>query len=34
MSQDIRYIKQQLKTCEEVDSPYDIKIGDHVKYIT
>ena len=34
MSQDIRHIKQKLKTCEEVDSPYDIKIGNHVKYIT
>ena len=34
MSQDIRHIKQQLKICEEVDSPYDINIGDHVKYIT
>ena len=33
MSQDIRHIKQQLKICEEVDSPYDINIGDHVKYI-
>ena len=34
MSQDITYIKQELKPCEEVDSPYDIKIGDKVKYIT
>ena len=34
MSQDISYIKQELKGCEEVDSPYDIKKGQHVKYIT
>ena len=34
MSQDISYIKRELKECEEVDSPYDIKIGQHVKYIT
>lgn len=34
MSQDISYIKNQLKNCEELDSPYDIKIGDKVKYIT
>ena len=34
MSQDISYIKQELKVCEEVDSPYDIKNGQHVKYIT
>ena len=34
MSQDIKYIRQQLKSCEEVESPYDIKIGKHVKYIT
>ena len=34
MSQDIQYIRQQLKSCEEVESPYDIKIGKHVKYIT
>ena len=34
MSQDISYIKKELKVCEEVDSPYDIKIGQHVKYIT
>ena len=34
MSQDIQSIRQQLKSCEEVESPYDIKIGKHVKYIT
>ena len=34
MSQDIKYIKEELKICEEVESPYDIKIGKHVKYIT
>jgi len=34
MSQDISYIKQELKGCEEVDSPYDITIGQFVKYIT
>ena len=34
MSQDIKNIREQLKSCEEVDSPYDIRIGQHVKYIT
>ena len=34
MSQDIKYIRQQLKSCEEVESPYDIKVGKNVKYIT
>ena len=34
MSQDLTYIRNQLKVCDEVDSPYDIKIGDKVKYIT
>ena len=34
MSQDIEYIKKELKNCEEVDSPFDIKRGDKVKYIT
>lgn len=34
MSQDIEYIKKELKKCEEVDSPFDIKRGDKVKYIT
>lgn len=34
MSQDISYIKKELKVCEEVDSIYDLKIGQHVKYIT
>tara|TARA_Y100000817_G_scaffold239047_1_gene191019 strand:- start:13441 stop:13842 length:402 start_codon:yes stop_codon:yes gene_type:complete len=34
MSQDIKHIREQLKSCEEVDSPYDIRIGQHVKYIT
>jgi hypothetical protein len=34
MSQDLEYIRNQLKNCEEVDSAYDIKIGQHVKYIT
>ena len=34
MSQDISYIRKAIRSCEEVDSPYDIKIGQHVKYIT
>ena len=34
MSQDISYIKQQLKPYEEVDNPFDIHKGDKVKYIT
>ena len=34
MSQDLSYIKSEIKNCEEVDSPYDIKIGQSVKYIT
>ena len=34
MSQDIPYIKKQLLNYEEVDSPFDIKKGDSVKYIT
>tara|TARA_B100001094_G_scaffold68899_2_gene65281 strand:+ start:3751 stop:4134 length:384 start_codon:yes stop_codon:yes gene_type:complete len=34
MSQNIKYIKEQIKDCEEVNSPYDIKIGQIVKYIT
>ena len=34
MSQDLSYIRTQLKNCEEVDSPFDIKIGQNVKYIT
>ena len=33
MSQNITYIKKELKDCEEVDSVYDIKIGQTVKYI-
>ena len=34
MSQDLTEIKKQLKNCEEVDTIYDIKIGQHVKYVT
>ena len=34
MSQDIAFIKKTLQNHEEVDSPYDLTIGDHVKYIT
>ena len=34
MSQDLTEIKKQLKNCQEVDTIYDIKIGQHVKYIT
>ena len=34
MSQDLTYIRNEIKNCEEVDSPFDIKIGQTVKYIT
>lgn len=34
MSQDLKYIKKKLENCEEVDSIYDIKLGQKVKYIT
>lgn len=34
MSQDLKYIKNILKKCEEVDSPFEIKKGDIVRYIT
>jgi hypothetical protein len=34
MSQDISFIKETLENYEEVDTPYDLIIGDHVKYIT
>ena len=34
MSQDLIEIKKELKNCEEVDTIYDIKIGQHVKYVT
>ena len=34
MSQDIAFIKKTLQDHEEVDSPYDLTIGVHVKYIT
>ena len=34
MSQDISYKRKAIRSCEEVYSPYDIKIGQHVKYIT
>ena len=34
MSQNISFIRKELKSCEEVESPYDIKVGDLVKYIT
>ena len=34
MSQDLTFIKQELKNCEEFTSPFDIDINSHVKYIT
>tara|TARA_B100001094_G_scaffold247349_1_gene244190 strand:- start:24348 stop:24719 length:372 start_codon:yes stop_codon:yes gene_type:complete len=34
MTQDINYIKEILKNCEEVDGPFDIKVGDTVRFIT
>ena len=34
MSQDIQFIKKILSTCEEIDSIFEIKKGDIVRYIT
>lgn len=34
MSQDLHYIKNKLKYCEEVDTPFELKKGDIVRYIT
>ena len=34
MTQNIKHIREKLKSYEEVISPYDIQIGQHVKYIT
>tara|TARA_Y100000996_G_C22423873_1_gene602643 strand:- start:59 stop:502 length:444 start_codon:yes stop_codon:yes gene_type:complete len=34
MSQDISFIQEELKGFIEVDSPFDLKIGNIVKYIT
>ena len=34
MSQDLSFIKEELSTCEEFTSPFDIDIQSHVKYIT
>ena len=34
MSQDISFIREELKNCEEVDTYNDLEIGNHVKYIT
>ena len=34
MSQNIKDIQKSLSSCEEVDSPYDLIIGNHIKYIT
>ena len=34
MSQDIQFIKKILSTCEEIDSIFDLKKGDIVRYIT
>ena len=34
MSQDIDYIKKEIRKCEEVISPFDLKKGDIVRYIT
>ena len=34
MSQDLSYIKNILNNCEEVESPFEMKKGDIVRYIT
>ena len=34
MSQDLEYIKGQLKNCEELEDIFELKKGDKVKYIT
>ena len=34
MSQDIEYIKAQIKNCEELEDLFELKRGDKVKYIT
>lgn len=34
MSQDLKYIKQCLESCEEVDSPYELTKNCYVQYIT
>ena len=34
MSQDLKYIKECLESCEEVDSPYELTKDCHVQYIT
>lgn len=34
MSQDLNYIKTELKNCEEIEDIFELKKGDHVKYIT
>jgi len=34
MSQDLSFIKKELKNCSELDSYDDLDIGNHVKYIT
>lgn len=34
MSQDLDFIKKNLKNCEEIDSYQDLELGKHIKYIT
>jgi hypothetical protein len=34
MSQDLKYIKQCLESCEEIDSPYELTKNCDVQYIT
>mgnify|MGYP001357712870 CR=1 FL=1 len=34
MSQDLSFIKNEIKYCEEADTYDDLEYGDHVKYIT
>ena len=34
MSQDLEYIKAQIKNCEELEDLFELKRGDKVKYIT
>ena len=34
MSQDLEFIKNELKNCEEIDSYQDLELGNYIKYIT
>jgi hypothetical protein len=34
MSQDLEFIRSELKNCEEIETYQDLVLGNHVKYIT